>query len=508
MKIINSILSWALKKRIHQIELFLKYPHDVQQELLKNLLQTGKNTEFGKMYDFGSIRDYDDYVERVPIHTYETLYPMINRVMKGEKNILWPSEVKWFAKSSGTTNARSKFIPVTPEALEDSHFKAGKDMLSIYVNNYPDTQLFKGKGLAIGGSHQINEYDPSESSYYGDVSAVIMQNLPFWVQIIRTPSLDLALMDKWEEKIERMAEATAEEDVTNLAGVPTWTILLLQKILEIKNKKHILEVWPNLEVFFHGAVAFEPYRKLFHDLAPSSTMNYMETYNASEGFFGIQDQKDSHDLLLMLDYGIFYEFVPAEEAQLKSLRIIPLQDVELHKNYAMLITTNAGLWRYNIGDTVRFTSLKPYRIRISGRTKHFINAFGEEVIIENAEYAITKACEVTGSVIDNYTAAPVYFSGENKGGHEWIVEFRQPPESLDRFIHVLDETLREINSDYDSKRYKDLALQMPIVHQVKEGTFYEWMKKRGKLGGQNKVPRLSNNRDYLDDILRMIGLME
>ncbi len=507
MKIINSILTWVMRKRIHQIDLFIKYPHDVQEELFLKLIHSGKDTEFGRKYHFSDINTFDRFKEQVPIHSYEAFFPYIERLMKGEQNVLWPTEVKWFAKSSGTTNARSKFIPVSQEALEDCHFKGGKDLISIYVNNYPETMMFQGKGLAIGGSHQINEYDPNANSYYGDVSAVIMQNLPLWAQFIRTPKLDIALMDKWEEKINEMARLTADENVTNISGVPTWTMLLLKKILEIKQKDNILEVWPNLEAFFHGAVAFGPYRSLFKELAPSSTMRYCETYNASEGFFGIQDQKDSNELLLMLDYGIFYEFIPLEKLDREHPTTINLGEVELGKNYAMIISTNAGLWRYDIGDTVKFTSISPYRIKITGRTKHFINAFGEELIIENAETAITKACTATGAIMVNFTAAPIYFEKGKRGGHEWVVEFAQQPDSLHRFTQVLDETLREINSDYDAKRYKDIALQLPIVHNVDEGTFYRWMKKRDKLGGQNKVPRLSNDREHLDDILQMIDTL-
>lgn len=494
-----------MKKRIHQMELFIKYPHDVQQELFKKLLTEAKNTEFGKKYGFSDISNYEQYRQNVPVHSYEQIYPYIERLMRGEQNILWPSEITWFAKSSGTTNARSKFIPVSQEALDDCHFKGGKDLISIYVNNYPDTKMFTGKGLTIGGSHQINEYDPNANSYYGDVSAVIMQNLPLWAQLIRTPKLDVALMDKWEEKIDKMARVTSEENVTNFAGVPTWTILLIQKVLEITGKDNILEVWPNLEVFFHGAVAFGPYRDLFKKLIPTDKMSYVETYNASEGFFGIQDQKDSTELLLMLDYGIFYEFIPAEEIHEENPKTICLDEVKIGQNYAMLISTNAGLWRYNIGDTIKFTSTDPYRIKISGRTKHFINAFGEEVIIENAETAITRACEATGAIIDNFTAAPVYFDEGQRGGHEWIIEFKHAPDDAIKFERILDSTLREINSDYDAKRYKDMALKPPIIHHVAQGTFYNWMKKRNKLGGQNKVPRLSNNREHLDDILAMIN---
>ena len=504
MPILNSIMTWVMKKRIHQMELFMRYPLEVQDELLKRLLLSGRPTEFGELYNFDEIVHYEDFKRKVPISTYEDLSPYIERIMRGEQNILWPTPIKWFSKSSGTTNARSKFIPVSAESLEECHYKAGKDLISIYVNNYPDTQIFTGKSLGVGGSLQENNLDPTHTSHYGDVSAVIMQNLPVWAQFLRTPSLETALMNDWEEKIEKLARETADVNVTQLAGVPTWTVLLLQRVAEIKGKSSVLEVWPNLEVFFHGAVAFHPYRKLFRQVIPSDEMHYWETYNASEGFFGIQDQPDSEDLLLMLDYGIFYEFIPMDQLDRDYPDAIGLEEVEIGKNYAMVITTNSGLWRYQIGDTVRVTSKSPYRIRISGRTKHFINAFGEEVIVENAESAITKACEVTGAVIENFTAAPVYLEQGKRGGHEWIIEFRVMPRSMDEFNAILDSTLRSLNSDYDAKRAHDLALVAPKIHAVTEGTFYNWMKKRGKLGGQNKVPRLSNNREYIDEILEMI----
>jgi hypothetical protein len=507
MGLLNSILTWVMKKRIHQMELFMKYPHDVQEEIFRKLVQAARHTEFGKKYNFNSVATYRQYNEQVPVHSYEQLFPYIERLMRGEQNILWPSEIKWFSKSSGTTNARSKFIPVSEEALEDCHYKGGKDLISIYVNNYPDTKIFDGKGLGVGGSLQVNEYDPSASSHYGDVSAVIMQNLPVWAEFIRTPSLETALMSNWEEKIERMAFETATENVTNIAGVPTWTVLLIQRIVELQGKQSILDVWPNLEVFFHGAVSFTPYRALFKKLIPKPSMAYWEIYNASEGFFGIQDQRDSEEMLLMLDYGIFYEFIPMEEMNTEHPRVLRLGEVETGKNYAMIITTNAGLWRYNIGDTVKFTSLNPYRIKISGRTKHFINAFGEEVIVENAESAIAKACEATGAIITNFTAAPVYLDAGKKGGHEWIIEFKQQPHDLVEFTHILDSALRSINSDYDAKRSHNLALVAPQIHAVAEGTFYAWMKSRGKLGGQNKVPRLSNSREYVEDLLKIINLV-
>lgn len=504
MEIINSIMGWVMKKRIHDIDLFLKYPVEVQHDVFIDLVNTAKKTEFGKKFGFKDINNLRAFKENVPIHTYEDTYPYIQKLLDGRQNILWPSEIRWFAKSSGTTNAKSKFIPVSQEALDDCHFKGGKDMLSIYFNNYPNSKMFTGKGLAIGGSQQINQFDSNSNSYYGDVSAVLMSNLPFWAQFARTPSLEIALMSEWEEKIEKMAATTISENVTNIVGVPTWTVVLIQRILEKTGKKHIHEVWPNLEVFIHGAVSFEPYEALFNKLAPSKKMNYLETYNASEGFFGIQDQTTSRDLLLMLDYGIFYEFIPTENLKDEHPETVGLEDVKIDKNYALVISTNAGLWRYMIGDTVKFTSLSPYRIRISGRTKHFINAFGEEVIIENAEIAIKNACQQTAAIIGDYTAGPRYLDAGKKGGHEWIIEFAEFPDNKKKFVEVLDATLMEVNSDYEGKRYKDIALEAPVVHFAQPGTFYAWMKKRGKLGGQNKVPRLVNNREFIDDILEVM----
>lgn len=494
-----------MKKRVHQIELFIKYPIDVQKEVLQNLLETAKNTVFGKEHKFHEIKNYASYIEQVPVVSYEQFFPYIERVMRGEQQVLWPSKVKWFAKSSGTTNAKSKFIPVSSEALDDCHYKGGKDLLSIYVNNYPDTKIFSGKNLAIGGSQQINQLDENADSYAGDVSAVLMKNLPFWAQFSRTPKLEIALMENWEDKIEKIAQATKNENITSMAGIPTWTIFLLQRIMQIKGTDNILEVWPNLELFIHGAVSFTPYRSLFKELIPSSQMHYLETYNATEGFFGIQDQKDSTEMLLMLDYGIFYEFIPSEDFDSEDPRTIDLSEVEVGKNYAVVISTNAGLWRYKIGDTIKFTSTHPYRFVISGRTKHFINAFGEELIVENAEQGIARACEQSHALVDDFTAAPRYIGDGQKGCHEWVIEFSQPPQDLSHFVKVLDESLRAINTDYDAKRTKSIAVAEPVVHAVEPGTFYQWMKKRGKLGGQNKVPRLANNRDYVDDILKMLG---
>ncbi|OEK06925.1 hypothetical protein BFP71_04525 [Roseivirga misakiensis] len=506
MAILNSILTWVMKKRMHQIELFMKYPHDVQEELFKKLVTTGRNTEFGRTHGFADVHTEEQFRKLIPISSYEDICPYIERNMAGEQNLLWPSDVKWFAKSSGTTNARSKFIPVSYEALEECHFKGGKDMLSIYCNNYPQTKMFDGKGLTIGGSQQINQFDSNSESFYGDVSAVIMSNLPYWTKFVRTPTLDIALLEEWESKIDLMAKHTMDENVTSISGVPTWTIILLQKIMELKGVDNIHEVWPNLEVFFHGAVAFGPYKSIFKSIIPSDQMRYLETYNASEGFFGIQNEIGSEDMLLMLDYGIYYEFIPFSEIHKESPKTVGLSEVVVGEQYALIISTNAGLWRYKIGDTIQFTSTNPFRFKISGRTKHFINAFGEEVVVENAERAIAMAAEKTGAQINNFTAAPRYFKENEKGAHEWIVEFEKDPDDIDRFVKLLDETLRDINSDYDAKRHRSLALTQPIIHHAAPGTFYEWMRNRGKLGGQHKVPRLSNSREYLDDILKLMSV--
>jgi hypothetical protein len=502
MAFVNSIFTWYMKKRVHQIELFMKYPLDVQEEWFHTLISTAEDTEWGTLYDYSSIDSPEQFKERVPIQTYDTLKPYIDRMLKGEQNILWPSEIKWFAKSSGTTADRSKFIPVSEESLQECHYKGGKDMLSIFCNNRPGNQILTGKGLVLGGSHQINQLN--ENSFYGDLSAVLIKNLPMWAEYYRTPDISIALMDNYEEKMDRMAEATIQENVTNISGVPTWTIVLAKKVLEITGKSNLLEVWPNLELYFHGAVNFKPYKEQFKALIPNDDMYYLETYNASEGFFGIQDQVNSDELLLMLDYGIYYEFLPLELVGQDHPKTLSLADVELHKNYAIIISTNGGLWRYMIGDTVQFTSLNPFRIRITGRTKHFINAFGEEVIIDNAEQAIIRACTATCAVFKDYTACPIYFKGQEVGGHEWIIEFDKQPDDFEKFIDVLDQTLREVNSDYDAKRFKDMALRRPMVHNAPQNTFYKWLKAKNKLGGQHKVPRLANDRNYVEEILQVM----
>ncbi len=501
MSLIHSIVSWVMKQRVHQIELFLKYPHEVQLDWFKKLIQSARDTEFGKQHGFKDISNYRQFAEQVPVRDYEALKPYIERMMMGEQNVLWSTEVRWFAKSSGTTSDKSKFIPLSQESLEECHFKGGKDMLAIYCNNHPESKIFSGKGLTLGGSHQINV--KSGNTWFGDLSAIIMEHLPVWVEYMRTPDLNIALLGEWESKLERIAHHTIEEDVTNLSGVPSWMLVLLQRILEIKGSKNILEVWPNLELFMHGGVNFGPYRDQYKALIPSDQMHYLETYNASEGFFGIQDRDNYDDMLLMLDYGIFYEFIPADQFESSNPKVIWLDEVQTDVNYVVLITTNGGLWRYVIGDVIRFSSINPYRMRIVGRTKQYINTFGEELMVDNAERALAIACEKTGAIVREYTAGPVYMELNNSGGHEWIIEFDKVPEHIGYFTEVLDNALKTLNSDYEAKRYKNMTLAPPRVHVVEQGTFYNWMKERGKLGGQNKVPRLANDRQYLEGLLNL-----
>jgi hypothetical protein len=502
MPIINSIVNWLNIKRIYNIDLFRNYPFNVQKETFNKLISRAEETEWGKKYSYSENMSVEDFQKNVPFQSYEDVKPWVERLMEGEQNLLWPTEIKWFAKSSGTTNDKSKFIPVSNESLEECHFRGGKDIIAIYTNNYPNTGILKGKGLTLGGSHQINNI--SNQSFYGDLSAILIENLPFWVSFIKTPSNDIALLSEWEEKLELITKHTLQENVTNIAGVPSWMMVLLKHMLDDTGKKNVLEIWPNLELFIHGGVSFSPYRESFQQLIPSPDFHYMETYNASEGFFGIQDDPLRDDMLLMLDYGIFYEFIPLENINDAIPSALTLKDVELNKNYAIVISTNSGLWRYIIGDTIYFTSLYPHKFKISGRTKHFMNAFGEEVIIDNAENALLIACKKTGAMINEYTAAPVYMSNNSKGTHEWLIEFHKPPNSLEKFTDALDNALKSINSDYEAKRYKNITLDPPLVRIVPNGTFYKWFEGKGKLGGQNKMPRLANERKYIEEINKII----
>ncbi len=501
MPFLTSIISWFNIKRLNQIDLFRNYPVDVQGDMFKSLIRKSKDTEWGKKYGYESIKTLRDFKERVPVSRYEDMEPYIDRMRKGSKNVLWPGEIRWFAKSSGTTNDKSKYIPVSKDSIEQCHFRGGRDVLIFYTQNNPDSRIFQGKGLVVGGSQQINNYN--NELYYGDLSAVLIENLPFWVHFIRTPDRSIALMADWEEKIEKMAHATMKERVTNISGVPSWTLVLIKKIFEITGKNDLHEIWPELEVFIHGGVSFVPYRDQYNKLISPEKMYYLETYNASEGFFAIQDDMNADDMLLMLDYEVFYEFIPVEEFDRDNPKTLTLDQVETGKNYALVISTNGGLWRYVIGDTVKFTSTNPFKIKITGRTKFFINAFGEELIVDNAEVALKKACERTGADIREYTAAPVYMGTNSKGGHQWLIEFDKQPDNIERFTDILDTTLKSVNSDYEAKRYKDISLDKPRVEIARPNLFYDWLKKKGKLGGQHKVPRLSNNREHIDEILAM-----
>ncbi len=484
--------------RLWRIENWSNHPVAVQREVLQDLVTTAQYTEFGRKYHFTRLFTLKDFKKNVPIHEYDDLKPYIHRMMDGEENILWNTPVTWFAKSSGTTSDKSKFIPISQESLQDNHYKASKDLLSNYYKNFPSSDLLTGKGLVIGGSHQISKIN--DDIQYGDLSAVLMQNSPFWGQWIRTPELSVALLDEWEEKIEKLARVTAEENVTSLAGVPTWTILLLKRILEIKGKKTIKEVWPNLELYINGGVSFVPYKEQF-DKIIGGKINYLEIYNASEGFIAAQVNPDDDGMLLFTEHGIFYEFMPVEEYKNEKPKTIGLNNVVTGKNYALVMSTTGGLWRYLIGDTVQFTSLNPYKIKITGRLKHYMNAFGEEVIVDNSDQAIARAAEKTNAIVNDYTAAPVYFTEDSNGAHEWLIEFEKEPDDFNVFITELDTALKNINSDYEAKRHKSIALRLPIVHKLTAGTFTTWLRSKGKLGGQHKVPRLSNERNILEEIL-------
>lgn len=493
----NKVVSWMLKKRIHQIELFMKYPHDVQSEVLKKLITQSKDTLIGKEYDFKSINNYNDFSKRIPARTYEEFFAYINKTIKGEQNVFWNESIKWFAQSSGTTNSKSKFIPVSNSALENCHFKAGKDMLCLYINNNENSSIFSGKSLRLGGSRKIYE---NNNNYFGDLSAILIDNLPLWAEIISTPNNSISLMDKWDEKIEAIIEGTLNEDVRSLAGVPSWMLTLLNKLLEKTGKTYIDEIWSNLEVYFHGGVSFNPYKNEFKNIISNNEFKFYEIYNASEGFFAIQDSNDKNDLLLMLDYGIFYEFIEINEKD-NNEKIIDLSSVELGLNYEILITTNSGLWRYKIGDTVKFTSLNPYRIIVSGRTKHFINAFGEEVIIDNVENALEEVIKIHQCKIIDYTVAPKFMKSGKKGKHEWIIEFSKEPNNIKQFIIDIDTYIQKVNSDYKAKRYLNITLDIPKIYVARENLFYDWLKRKNKVGGQNKIPRLSNNRIFFDELL-------
>lgn len=502
MRILSPAISRLARLRLHRIERFMEHPSETQDVVFHDLISQAQYTEFGKKYQFGKVYTIDEFKKQLPIQDYESLKPYIQRIMAGEQYLLWNTPIRWFAKSSGTTSDKSKFIPVSQESLNDCHYRSGRDVLTLYYHNFPESDLLTGKALAIGGSHQLNQL--SAESFYGDLSAVMLQNMPFYGQLMKTPELSIALMDEWEEKIEMMARATMNENVTSIAGVPTWTLVLIKRLLELTGKSTLAEVWPNLELYIHGGVSFTPYEAQFDKLIQSPLMRYQETYNASEGFFAAQDNLlHSEGLLLFLNHGIFYEFMPMEEYGKDDPQTLQLNEVEKDKQYALVISTNGGLWRYLVGDTIRFTSLYPFRIEVTGRTKFYINAFGEEVVVENADKAIAEASRQTGAIVNDYTVAPIYFKDDSNGAHEWLIEFETPPGNMDKFNEILDKALQSINSDYEAKRYKDIALRQPVVHSLPKGVFNAWLKYKDKLGGQHKVPRLSNDRKYLEEILSM-----
>lgn len=496
---ITKVIGKVFEPRLKQIDRYATEAGEIQHNVLLKLLKKAENTEWGKKYDYKSIRTYDDFRQRVPIQTYDDIKPWVERLRAGEKNLIWPSEIKWFAKSSGTTNDKSKFLPVSQQSLKDIHYKGAGDAVALYLRNNPDSRFFSGKGVILGGSHRPNHN--SKHSLVGDLSAILIENIGPAVNILRVPSKKVALMDEWETKIEAIANSTINVNVSSLSGVPSWFLVLIKRVLEKTGKQTLEEVWPNLEVFFHGGVSFTPYRDQYKQIIQSPKMHYVETYNASEGYFGTQSDLSDPAMLIMIDYGIFYEFVPLEDVEKENPRVYSLDEVELNKNYAMLISTSSGLWRYMIGDTVKFTNNKPYKFIITGRTKHYINAFGEELIIDNAEKGLAKACAETGAQISEYSAAPVFMDENAKCRHQWLIEFAQMPDSIEHFASVLDTTLKDVNSDYEAKRWKDIALQPLEVIVAREGLFHDWLKEKGKLGGQHKVPRLSNVRDHIEEML-------
>lgn len=499
---LTSILRPLFARRARRLDQYAEGAENMQRAVLQRLLRRAEDTEWGHTYKYDTLHaDYDRFAAAVPVSTYEELKGYIDRMRHGERNVLWPGRVKWYAKSSGTTNDKSKFIPVSREGLHDTHYAGGTDAVAFYLHNYPKSRLFDGRALILGGSHAPN-YNVA-GSLVGDLSAILIENINPLVNIVRTPPKSVALLSDFEEKRDRIAEIASRRNVTNLSGVPSWMMAVLNRILEITGKDSIDQVWPNLEVFFHGGVAFTPYREQYRRLVRTDAMHYMETYNASEGFFGLQTDPDDPAMMLMADYGVFYEFIPLEDVGKADPQVLPLWAVEAGRNYAIVITTSCGLWRYQIGDTVRFTSVRPYKFVISGRTKSFINAFGEELIVDNAEKGLAEACRQTGAIVSEYTAAPVFMDAEGRCRHQWVIEFEKMPGSIEDFGHILDTTLQRINSDYEAKRFKNLTLQHLEIVTARRGLFNDWLKSRGKLGGQHKVPRLANNRDIIEQVLAL-----
>lgn len=501
MMSITSITRKLFESRQNKIDAYNNHAEIIQNQVLKKLIANGKQTEWGKHHNFSTVQKYTQFAQTSPVNTYEELKSYIDRMRHGEKDILWPGQVRWYAKSSGTTNDKSKFIPVSKQGLHDTHYAGGTDAVALYLKNTPKSRIFDGKALILGGSHAPN-YN-LQNSLVGDLSAILIENINPIVNCMRVPKKSTALLSDFEIKRDRIARESIHKNVTNISGVPSWMLSVLTRVMEITGKQYLEEVWPNLEVFFHGGVAFTPYREQYKQLITSPNMHYMETYNASEGFFGLQNDPNDPAMLLMIDYGVFYEFIPIDELENPNPNVVPLWGIETGKNYAMMISTTSGLWRYMIGDTVKFTQKDPYKFIITGRTKFFINAFGEELIVDNAEKGLAIACEKTGAQISDYTAAPIYMNEQGKCSHQWVIEFAKAPDSLEKFRDILDQSLQEINSDYEAKRYKDITLQKLEIIPARKGLFNDWLKMKGKLGGQHKVPRLSNTRNYIDEIISM-----
>lgn len=495
-KLIDKIFS----PRRKEIEKYYTKAEEIQNGVFRKLINSASNTEWGKKHNYASIKSYSDF-SKVPVQTYEEVKGYVDRMRHGEENLLWPGRVRWYAKSSGTTNDKSKFIPVSADGLKNIHYRGGTDAVALYLSINPESRFFSGKGLILGGSHSPN-YNLKDS-LVGDLSAILIQNVNPLVNLIRVPSKEIALLSEFEEKVERIASSTIHKNVTNISGVPSWMLAVIKRILEKTGAKTLDEVWPNLEVFFHGGVCFTPYREQYKSLIKSDKMHYMETYNASEGFFGLQNDLTDPAMMLMIDYDVFYEFIPLEELENENPTIVPLWGVEVGRNYAIVISTSCGLWRYILGDTVKFTQKDPYKFIISGRTKHFINAFGEELMVDNAEKGLQIACRETGAQVLEYSAAPVFMDANAKCRHQWLIEFSKMPDSIEKFRDILDKSLQEINSDYEAKRHKDITLQKLEIIVARPNLFHDWLKQKGKLGGQHKVPRLSNNRDHIDEMLSL-----
>lgn len=502
--IFNKIIAKYLKLRHKKIDRFIEFPYETQENVLNYLVSTAKNTQWGKKYGYSQIKSYKDFNNMVPISTYDEIKPYIHKMMVGETNILWPDNVHLFSKSSGTTEDKSKFIPVTVENLKECHIKGGWDAVSILYKKNPESKLFASKNLIMGGS--LQKFDKNPAITIGDISALMMDNMPTIGKPFHTPDFDIAMMSDWNKKIPLMAEIASKENVAIFGGVPSWLLVLFKEVLRQTGKKNLLEVWPNLEAYMHGGVNFGPYKKQFQELIPKDDFLYVNVYNSSEGYFAVQNdfESDSEDMLLLLDNQIFFEFMPFDQYGSDNPEVFSIKDVELGKNYVILISTNSGLWRYIVGDTVEFTSLAPFKIKITGRTKHFINVFGEEVMVSNTDKALSKIQDKHNVSILEYTVGPVFMDGKHKGGHQWLIEFEKPPKDLNQFQTDLDTALQNINSDYEAKRYNGLALQELQIVSVPSGTFYNWMKSKGKLGGQNKVPRLYNSRKYLEELLETV----